>query len=145
MSALAVSILVGMSLGFFMGGVFIAVGAVMLLRTCKNPPSFLRPIVRYASITYIALLLSVLLIMIWGIIGAFLALIYIFIEGKFPGRGLGSPNIIYTLLLILLSLIATLYRMAIRKEKPGWGWISVNIAFLGIFGWLLPYFLSGLE
>lgn len=59
------------------------------------------------------------------------------IEDRRPDGGLGSPNLIYTLLVIALTfvlVIPTLVFPAVRRYSLG-----LALAFAGIFGWALPW------
>jgi hypothetical protein len=76
----------------------------------------------------------------WFLFGAIAGALYNLAVDASPGAGLGSSNLVFTLAIIVLTvllMLPTLY-LVIRRNKLGWLFFITNLIFLGLFGWLLP-------
>jgi len=133
---LLLAIAAGMGTGFFMGTVFIGFGALMLPRLRHSPPRFLRPLVRYVPLASVAVPLAGISLLLWGLVGAGLGTLFRWLSLTFPGGGLGSPNMAFTLIIIGLSIIgfSCFFSRRFLKELS-----LLSLAFAIIFGWLLPW------
>ena len=58
-----------------------------------------------------------------------------------PGGGIGSPNMVFTLAIVIVSvLMAAPFFILLRSVLP---WvIALTLVFVGLFGWFLPYFAA---
>ncbi|MGB3129132.1 MAG: LPXTG cell wall anchor domain-containing protein, partial [Dehalococcoidia bacterium] len=74
---------------------------------------------------------------VWVLLGAIAGLASRLVDDSFPNAGLGSPNFVFTVAILCLAALATLILLLIRKRLI-WLGLLINIAFAGIFGWLLP-------
>ena len=74
---------------------------------------------------------------VWVLLGAIAGLAYRLVDDSFPNAGLGSSNFVFTVAILCLAALATLILLLIRKRLV-WLGLLINIAFAGIFGWLLP-------
>jgi hypothetical protein len=75
-----------------------------------------------------------------GIFGAIAGALYNVAIDSAPGSGLGSSNQTFTLAILCLTgllMLPTLF-LIIKRKKLGWLLFVINLAFAGIFGWLLP-------
>lgn len=78
---------------------------------------------------------------LWGIFGGIAGLLYNIAIESAPGSGLGSSNSAFTLAVLILAAISMLPALAfllLKRKKWGLLLIVTNLAFAGIFGWLLP-------
>lgn len=139
--ALLLAIIGGMGSGFLMGTLFICIGALMLPSLRQNPPRFLRPLLQYSSLTAIFPLLAGIIFLYWGLIGAGIGVIYLWVSLNFPGTGLGSPNALFTSIILAFNFLLFVFLFSISKRFLK-GWIALNSSFALIFGWLLPYLAS---
>jgi len=132
--------LAGFVAGLAMGGIFVGVEALLLPASQRELLGLVKsfPLMGRAFAWAVATMVSPFL---WGGLGALLGRAYGAIHQTFPGAGLGSPNLLFTLgvsAFVAASLIASM-------AKPGralWGRLVLALAFGGIFGWLLPWLAS---
>ena len=130
-------VLVGLIAGLSMGTVFL--GAV-IFTLYSNTDTYNRLSARLRqgiSPTVVMLSIVIAMPLLWGILGAFAGLAYNLVSSSFPHAGLGSPNFVFTLAILLLAALATLVLFIIRRKMIRMGLI-MTIAFAGIFGWILP-------
>ena len=72
-------------------------------------------------------------------LGAVFAFLFVIIEKSSPGNGLGSPNLIYTgLVLLFTSMVALPVLILGRIMWRLYVWALASFALS--FGWLIPYF-----
>ena len=133
-------ILAGLICGLLMGSV--SLGAVIFIffsnrdlydRIAKRLPQGIPP-------TLVMLAVVIALPPAWGIFGAIAGALYNVAIDSAPGSGLGSFNQIFTLAIICLTgllMLPDLF-LFIKRKKLGWLFFALNLAFAGIFGWLLP-------
>jgi len=137
-------ILAGLVCGLFMGT--ISLGAVIFIffsnrdiygRLAKRLPAGIPP-------TLVMLSLVVGLPPTWAIFGAIVGALYNLAADASPSAGLGSPNSIFTLAIICLTVLLMLppLFLIIKRKKLGWVFVIVNLVFIGIFGWVLPLFAN---
>ena len=76
----------------------------------------------------------------WFIIGAIAGALYNVAADDSSGAGLGSSSFIFTLAIICLTVLLMLPAvfLIIRRKQPGWLFFTINLIFVGLFGWLLP-------
>ena len=133
-------ILAGLVCGLIMGS--FALGALIYIfftnrdiycRLARRLPAGIPP-------TLIMLSLVVGLPPAWCIFGIIAGALYHLAVDTSPGAGLGSSNFIFTLAIIILTVLMMLPALflIIRGKKLGWLFFTLNLSFAGIFGWLLP-------
>jgi LPXTG-motif cell wall-anchored protein len=130
-------IFAGVVCGLAMGTVCLGVGIYILIsnrdmydRLSKFLPQGLSP-----SVVMLGLVIGVP--PVWVLLGAIAGLAYRLVADSFPNAGLGSSNFVFTVAILCLAALATLILLLIRKRLV-WLGLLINIAFAGIFGWLLP-------
>ena len=130
-------IFAGVVCGLAMGTVCLGVGIYILIsnrdmydRLSKFLPQGLSP-------TVVMLGLVIGLPPVWVLLGAIAGLAYRLVDDSFPNAGLGRSNFVFTVAILCLAALATLILLLIRKRLV-WLGLLINIAFGGIFGWLLP-------
>jgi len=133
-------ILAGLICGLLMGSV--SLGAVILIfffnrdlydRLAKRLPQGIPP-------TLVMLAVVIALPPAWGIFGAIAGALYNLAIDSASGSGLGSSNQTFTLAILCMTglLMLPALFLAIKRKKLGWLLFVINLAFAGIFGWLLP-------
>jgi len=86
----------------------------------------------------IAMLLTVLAIPpFFGVLGAIAGLLFWLASRSLPDGGLGSSNFVYTLAVLCIGAIVAGAIVALRR-RVDWFALTLDIAFIGVFGWLLP-------
>jgi LPXTG-motif cell wall-anchored protein len=130
-------ILAGVVCGLAVGTIFLGVGIYILMsnrdmydRLSKFLPQGISP----------AVVMSGLVIgvpPVWVLLGAIAGLAYRLVDDSFPNAGMGSQNFVFTVAILCIAALVTLILLLIRKRLV-WLGLLINIAFAGIFGWLLP-------
>ena len=133
-------ILAGLICGLLLGSV--SLGALILVflsnrdlyaRLARRLPQGIPP-------TLVMLAVVITLPPASGIFGAIAGALYNVAIDSAPGSGLGSSNQTFTLAILCLTgllMLPTLF-LIIKRKKLGWLLFVINLAFAGIFGWLLP-------
>ncbi len=133
-------ILAGLICGLLLGSVYL--GAVIFIffsnrdlydRLARRLPQGIPP-------TLVMLAVVITLPPASGILGAIAGALYNVAIDSAPGSGLGSSNQTFTLAILCLTgllMLPTLF-LIIKRKKLGWLLFVINMAFAGIFGWLLP-------
>jgi len=133
-------VLAGLVCGLIMGSV--SLGALIYIfltnrdlydRLARRLPQGIPP-------TLVMLSLVVGLPPAWAIFGIIAGVLYNLAVDASPGAGLGSSSSIFTLAIICLTVLLMLPAvfLIIRRKQPGWLFFTINLIFVGLFGWLLP-------
>lgn len=123
-----------------MASVFIAIGELMLFILYKNrTPSMERFFVAMPP-ARLALVIVGVSYPTWAGLGAMFALLFLISTNEAPGGGLGSPNLVYTVAVLVISLMMAAPIMYLLRQVM-LGVIALTIIFIGLFGWLMPYFV----
>jgi hypothetical protein len=128
----------GFTAGYLMAIVFTWLGAVMLTHA-RTRFAFLSQGVA-ARLSWVALTvpISMFAFLLWTAIGMVLGLLYKGAETNFPDAGLGSPNLLFTLAIIIFA-VTNLIMVQIPLRRPYWPVITLALTFLISFGWVMPY------
>ncbi len=121
-----------------MAQTFITIGCVTAFFILKDPPPSLAPLVRRMPPGGFVLGMVVAAYPVWGILGIALAFLFLALQNGYPGAGLGSANLVYTLGVAAASaLVAAPVAALARRFWPGVALMTLASAL--IFGWLLPF------
>ena len=132
-------LIAGAASGFLMASVFVSGGMLMLFSIVKNPTPAFQYIFQSFAPAKIAMSVVVLAYPTWGTIGAVAGLLYKISVEQIPGGGIGSPNMVFTLGIIVVAvLMAAPFMILLRQVLAGV--LTMTVMFIGIFGWFLPYF-----
>src|SRR4030042_1620801 len=134
-------ILAGIICGLAMGTISLGAGVFILFssrdlyeRLGRRLPQGISPtLVMFAALFAVPPL--------WGMFGAVAGALYNIATESAPGSGLGSSNSVFTLAILILTAVAMLPALAfllLKRRKWGFMLLVTNLAFAGIFGWLLP-------
>ena len=134
-------LIAGLASGAFMAQVFIMVGCLTAFFALKNPPPALAGMLERFSPAVLVAGIVVAAYPTWGVVGVVLAFLFVALENGFPGSGLGSPNLAYSVGVTLASL-ALAAPIAILAQRLWVGVVSLTAASVGIYGWLLPLLAS---
>ena len=70
-----------------------------------------------------------------------MALLFTISSERAPGAGIGSPNLVFTTaVLVVTVMLAAPVALLLRRVLSGV--LTLTLAFIGVFGWLLPYFAT---
>ena len=134
-------ILAGLVCGLIMGSVYLGALIYIFLtnrdlydRLAKRLPPGVPP-------TLVMLSLVVGLPPAWCVLGIIAGAFYNLAVDAAPGAGLGSSSFIFTMAIIILTVLLMLPAtfLVIRRKKLGWLFFATNLVFAGLFGWLIPF------
>ena len=78
---------------------------------------------------------------VWTLLGGMLGLFYLLSTQVAPGSGLGSGNLVYSLALVVGTLFVFAPALVILR-RVAVGVVVIALAFVGIYGWLLPFLVK---
>ena len=121
-------LLAGAAAGMLTASVFVAAGVLMVFSLVREPPHHLAGAARRLSSGALVFRLVVLSYPTWGFIGALLGLAYAGVERVNPGPGLGSPNLAFTLVVIVTAVAAGLpLYLVLRRMAAGVAVICLGV------------------
>ena len=132
-------VIAGTASGLLMGSIFICAGVIMLFVIVKDPPPGFAPILERFPPGAIVLSVTVMAYPVWGIIGAVMGLLYKISIEQAPGSGIGSPNMVFTLGVVVVSVMMAA-PFVILLWRVVAGVLAIAISFIALFGWFLPFF-----
>jgi LPXTG-motif cell wall-anchored protein len=133
-------ILAGLICGLLMGTVSLGALILVFLSNRDLYDRLAKQLRQGIPPTLVMLSLVVGLPPAWAIFGAIAGALYNMAADASQGAGLGSSNSIFTLAILCLTVLLMLPALflIIKRKKLGWLLFVINLAFAGIFGWLLP-------
>ena len=134
-------ILAGVVCGLVMGTVFLGAGIFVLFSNPNIYDRLGRFSPRGLSPALVILFLVIAAPPLWGLFGGIAGLLYQLADDSFPNAGLGSSNFAFTLAVLSFAVLVSLILLLTRK-KVVWLGLTINIVFVGIFGWILPLLAS---
>ena len=136
-----VAFIAGAAAGLIFMLVFVAVAPMMVFSLARDSDSRVGAFVRRANPTTLMLGMVVSAYPVWTLSGGLLGLLYRLSVQQAPGAGLGSGNLVYTLVLVLVTLVLAVPGTVLLR-RVAWGVVVIAVAFVGIYGWLLPYLVN---
>ena len=135
------AIISGALLGLLMASVFVSGGALIITQYITPDSSVIKFFNSRRRPTFVILLLIGIIYMLWSVVGIIHGAAFVLIGKINSLNGLGSPNLIFTLLTLILPgfvilIIAYTKKPALLKTLP------IILIFVGIFGWMMPYTLN---
>jgi len=124
--------------GYILALVFTALAAVMIAGARSRIPYLAKAIAPNISAAALAVPMSLIAFLIWTAIGMVLGLLYRGAEDQAPGGGLGSPNLLYTLVVALTGAFILTLVVALWRRLP-WQVAVMALASVAVFGWAMPY------
>ena len=135
------SVVAGAASGLLMASVFVGAGVLMLFAAVKDPSPASRAILERLRPGRLVMSGVLLAYPVWGIVGVVMGLLYRISSEQAPGGGLGSPNQVFTLAVIAVAVaLAGPFAVVLRRVLAGV--LAIGVAFIGLFGWFLPYFAA---
>ena len=133
------ALLIGTACGLFMGTLFTMVWAATLAAPSKVPAHGPRVLDRAPAGLSLAVLLPLMVMGGWGIMGGFLGALYLAVNEIAPRDGFGSPNGAFTIAVCIFTVNALILGALWTRRKAWWEGYGVGLAFVGVFGWLMPW------
>ena len=128
----------GFVCGYGVALLFTPLVALMIIDARSRIPYLAKAIAPNISAVALTVPISLLAFLIWTAIGMVLGLLYRGAEQNIPDGGLGSPNLLYTALVLAFGGSA-LMLIALGLRRLPWPVLVIGVAFVGGFGWAMPY------
>jgi hypothetical protein len=132
------AIFAGFTAGYLMAIVFTWLGAVMLTHARVHFAFLSQGLAGNLSWVALAVPISIFAFLAWTAVGMILGLLYQGAETEFPESGLGSPNRLFTLVIVLFAAM-NLVMVQIPLRRLYWPVIVFAFAFVVSFGWIMPH------
>jgi hypothetical protein len=130
--------------GYIMALIFTGLAALMIVQARSRIPYLVKAIAANISAIALTVPISLIAFLLWTAIGMFLGLLYRYTLEEAPGDGLGSPNLLYTLLIISFAGLTLTAIVAAFRRLP-WQVAAMGLSFIAIFGWVLPRLAQAAE
>jgi hypothetical protein len=128
----------GFVCGYAVALVFTPLVALMIVNARSRIPYLAKAIAPNISAVALTVPISLVGFLIWTAIGMVLGLLYRGAEQNVPEGGLGSPNVLYTALVLSFG-VSALMLIALALRRLPWQVAVMGVAFVGGFGWAMPY------
>jgi len=128
----------GFVTGYIMALIFTGLAALMLVEARSRLPYLAKAIAANISAVALTVPISLIAFLLWTAIGMFLGLLYRYTLEEAPGGGLGSPNLLYTVLIISFGGLTLTAVVAAFRRLP-WQVAAMGLSFIALFGWVLPH------
>jgi hypothetical protein len=128
----------GFICGFILALITTPLFALWLLRWREAVPFIARAMPEGVSPLLISVPLANILFLLWTGLGIVLGMVLILADRKTSQGALGSPNILFTVIVLLATVIIFLppFLLLRRARRPV---ALLAVSFLLLFGWLTPY------
>jgi hypothetical protein len=130
--------------GYIMALIFTGLAALMIVQARSRIPYLVKAIAANISTIALTVPISLIAFLLWTAIGMFLGLLYRYTLEEAPSGGLGSPNLLYTLLVISFAGL-TLTAIVVAFRRLPWQVAAMGLSFIAIFGWALPRLAQAAE
>ena len=128
----------GFVCGYALALLFTPLAALTIINARSRVPFLTKAIAPNISAVALTVPISLLAFLIWTAIGMVLGLLYRGAEQNIPQGGLGSPNVLYTALVFSFGTSALMI-IALGLRRLPWQVLVMGVAFVGGFGWAMPY------
>ncbi len=130
--------------GYIMALIFTGLVALMIVQARSRIPYLVKAIAANISAVALTVPISLIAFLLWTAIGMFLGLLYRYTLEEAPGGGLGSPNLLYTVLVISFAGLTLTAVVAAFRRLP-WQVAVMGLSFIALFGWVLPRLAQAAE
>jgi len=128
----------GFVCGYAVALLFTPLVALTIVNARSRIPYLAKAIAPNISAVALTVPISLFAFLIWTAIGMVLGLLYRGAEQNIPQGGLGSPNLLYTALVVSFG-VSALMLIALALRRLPWQVAVMGLAFVGGFGWAMPY------
>jgi hypothetical protein len=130
--------------GYIMALIFSGLVALMVVEMHSRIPYLAKVIAPNISAAALAVPISLIAFLLWTAIGMLFGLLYRYTLQEAPGGGLGSPNLLYTLLIMTFAGLILAAIVAAFRRLP-WQVAVIGLSFMVLFGWVLPLLAQAAE
>ncbi len=123
--------------GYIMAIIFSGLAALMIVDARSRIPFLVKAIAPNISAVALAVPISLIAFLLWTAVGMLLGLLYRYTLQEAPGGGLGSPNLLYTVLIISFGGLNLIAIVTAFRRLP-WQVAAIVLSFIALFGWALP-------
>jgi hypothetical protein len=134
----------GFVTGYIMALIFTGLVALMIVQARSRLPYLAQAIAANISAVALTVPISLIAFLLWTAIGMLLGLLYRYTLEEAPGGGLGSPNLLYTVLIISFGGLTLTVLVAAFRRLP-WQVAAMGLSFIALFGWVLPRLAQAAE
>jgi hypothetical protein len=134
----------GFVTGYIMALIFTGLVALMIVQARSRLPYLAQAIAANISAVALTVPISLIAFLLWTAIGMLLGLLYRYTLEEASGGGLGSPNILYTVLIISFGGLTLTVLVAAFRRLP-WQVAAMGLSFIALFGWVLPRLAQAAE
>ncbi len=127
----------GLATGALMAQTFVMIGCLTAFFLLKNPPPNLQHTLSKYTPGTIVLGMVAASYPLWGVVGVLLSFVFIASQNGFPGGGLGSANLVYTIG-VALAAVALAAPILVLLKGVRIGISCLVLSAILIYGWLLP-------
>lgn len=131
-------VLAGLVCGFALALVSAPLVAVAMLRLRSQLPVLARAAPEGVSGIALTVVLFWFTFLLWTALGMLFGLILNGFDDRVPEGGLGSPNLAFTLLVVIWTVVAFAPVWVLLRATRRYVAASA-VVFLVVFGWLMPY------
>lgn len=128
----------GMLCGYALSIIATPVLALVLVRGRVSSPFIQRAMPQGTNVVALSIVLHVFLLLALTAVGMLLGMLLYGLENNRPDGGLGSPNRVFTIVILAIAAIAVL-PLAIVLPRQRVALLVAGIVFAVTFGWLMPY------
>ena len=130
-------VIAGIASGLLFASILISVGCFVIFQMYRNQIIWVVNLFKDSSASKIMLPIIIFINPTMAILGVIFGFIFLLIDSQISIKALGSPNIIYSFVVIGFSLINFIY-LTIISRKYWRSFLGIFITFNAIFGWLIP-------
>jgi len=128
----------GFLCGYALSVIVTPVFALALVRARMHSPFIQRAMPEGTNLAALSIVLHVFLLLVLTAMGMLLGLLLYGLENNRPEGGLGSPNRVYTIVVLAIGAIAILPLAAVARRQRV-ALLAIGAVFVVTFGWLMPY------
>ena len=132
------AVFAGFVAGYAFSLLFTGFASVMLVSARSRVPYLAKAIAPNINAVMLAVPVSIIAFLGWTLVGLVLGLLYRGAADNLAGGGLGSPNWPFTLGVMLAGLAFLAVVVYVWRRLP-WQVLVLTAAFVGLFGWAMPY------
>jgi heme/copper-type cytochrome/quinol oxidase subunit 4 len=134
----------GFVIGYAMSLIFSILAALMVVDARSRIPYLAKAIAPNISAVALAVPISLLAFFLWTALGMFFGLLYRLTLEEASDGGLGSPNLVYTVLVLIFTAFSLTMVLALWRRLP-WPVLTIGLTFAALFGWALPFLAEAAE
>ena len=134
-------VMAGFVCGYALALIVTPVVAVAFVRARVTSPLVAQVMPQGTSLTAVSIILHVFAMLTLTALGILLGLLLNGLEENSPAAGLGSPNRVFTAL-ILVSTVIGVVPLAFASRRLRLPLLAGGLVVAGCFGWLMPYLAS---